>query len=138
MELPADLKEELPEGGSPLLLPAVTGIRSTPVGTFSELVARPDLAVGGVAAQLENTIWGAEVNYRRNLSCYPCARLEGIAGFRYLNFKEELTVTESFAVKVQSPVPVQGPDQPSNRVLLFVGSFECRVTVEPCGGGGSA
>jgi hypothetical protein len=83
--------------GDPTLLPAVTGIRTTPVGSFSELVARPDLAVGGVAARLENTMWGAEVNYRRNLSCYPCARLEAIAGFRYLNFKEELTVTESFA-----------------------------------------
>jgi hypothetical protein len=82
--------------GDPALLPAVSGIRTTPVGSFSELVARPDLANGSVAAQLENTMWGAEANFRRALCCAPCARLDGIIGFRYLNFKEQLTVTETF------------------------------------------
>lgn len=59
-----------------------------------DLISAPGLASGGVAVNLQNSLWGAEVNYRRNLLGCDCSRLDAIVGYRYLNFKESLTITE--------------------------------------------
>jgi hypothetical protein len=67
-----------------------------PVGSFAEVVAAPGLATGGVVVELKNSLWGADVNFRRNLGGSECARLDALVGYRYLNFKEQLTITESF------------------------------------------
>ena len=83
---------------------------NSPTGPFAEVVGAPGLANGAVAIQLQNSLWGAEVNYRRNLlGCTPCARLDGLVGFRYLNLKEQLTVTETFARTPNSPFAVGVP-----------------------------
>jgi hypothetical protein len=69
--------------------PAVTAL---PV----DVVSAPGIAVGGVAVNLQNSLWGAEVNYRRNLlACGDCSRLDALVGYRFLNFKETLTITEA-------------------------------------------
>lgn len=80
---------------------------NTPVGPFSEVVASPGLAVGGVAVKLQNEAWGAEANYRRFLFGNPMARVDGIVGFRYLGIKEQLTITENF-VRVPGSNPGVG------------------------------
>jgi hypothetical protein len=67
------------------------------VGSTSEVVAGPGVANGNVAATLRSTVWGADLNYRRYLLGTPLARLDLLAGFRYLNVSENLTITESFA-----------------------------------------
>jgi hypothetical protein len=82
---------------------------NAPFGSYSELVGSPGLAVGSVASTLQNTLWGAEVNYRRNLIANPCSRLDGLVGYRFLNFKEELTVTEAFLRTPDSPMTVGAP-----------------------------
>ncbi len=67
-------------------------------GSTSQIIA--DLsrgATGGVVVSLANSVWGAEANYRRFLMGNPCARLDGIVGYRYLNIQESLTITENFA-----------------------------------------
>lgn len=69
---------------------------NTPFGPYSELVGSPGLASGGTVVKLDNSLWGAELNYRRFLAGNCCARLDGIVGFRYLNFTENLSITESF------------------------------------------
>lgn len=69
---------------------------NTPYGQYSELIGSPGLAAGGAVVQLDNSLWGAEVNYRRFLRGNCCARLDGLIGFRYLNFDENLSITESF------------------------------------------
>lgn len=82
---------------------------NTPVGPFAEVVGAPGLAFGGVAASLQNSLWGAEVNYRRFLCGNPCARFDWLAGFRYLNFKEQLSVTETFVRTPGSPMTIGSP-----------------------------
>jgi hypothetical protein len=82
---------------------------NTPVGPFSEVVAAPGLATGGVVVNLQNSLWGADVNYRRFLAGTPAFRLDGLAGFRYLNFKEELGITETFIRTPGSPMDVGVP-----------------------------
>jgi hypothetical protein len=82
---------------------------NNPVGPFSEIIGAPGLATGGVVVNLDNSLWGAEVNYRRYLSGNACARLDGIAGFRYLNFTENLSITESFVRTPDSPLNIGTP-----------------------------
>ncbi|HVL12600.1 MAG TPA: BBP7 family outer membrane beta-barrel protein [Gemmata sp.] len=65
-------------------------------GTDSEIVAAPGLASGGVTVALENSLWGAEANYRRYLFGNPCARVDALVGYRYLNMNEQLQITEQF------------------------------------------
>jgi hypothetical protein len=72
-------------------------------GSDSQVVADSTRATGGVKVHLENTVWGAEANYRRALWCNGCARLDGIIGYRYFNVGEKLTVTENF---IRTPQPI--------------------------------
>ena len=82
---------------------------NSPVGPFSEVVGAPGLAMGGVVTHLDNSLWGAEVNYRRYLRGNGCFRLDGLVGFRYLNFSENLSVTESFVRTADSPMSIGAP-----------------------------
>lgn len=67
-------------------------------GQTSEIVGDPTRADGNISVQLENSLWGAEANYRRRLlGCTPCARLDAIVGYRYVHMHEKLTITENFA-----------------------------------------
>lgn len=65
-------------------------------GQSSEIVARPGVATGGVLATMRSTVWGAEVNYRRYLTSGPNMRLDLLAGYRFLDVSEQLTITEQF------------------------------------------
>jgi hypothetical protein len=68
-----------------------------PFGAFSEITAAPGVATGGIEVHLKNSLWGAEVNFRRNLGGNECARLDAIVGYRHVNFKEQLLISETFA-----------------------------------------
>ncbi len=81
---------------------------NTPIGPTGNVVAAPGVAQGGIAVTLENSLWGAEVNYRRFLAGNPCARVDGLAGFRYLNFTETLTITETAALLPTAPFTSPG------------------------------
>jgi len=76
---------------------------------FGETVAFPGFAVGAVGVNLQTSIWGAEANYRRRLDCgqFPCARLDGLVGFRYFNLKDQLNIDESF-IRSGTAVPSVG------------------------------
>ncbi len=63
----------------------------------SELVAFPGLASGAVVVTGETTVWGAGANVRRHLFGGCEYRVDGLLGFRYLNFSESLGVTEQIA-----------------------------------------
>ncbi|QDU19554.1 BBP7 family outer membrane beta-barrel protein [Urbifossiella limnaea] len=76
---------------------------NTPVGPTGNVVAAPGIAAGGIAVTLENSLWGAEVNYRRFLFGNACARVDGLAGFRYMNFTETLTINETAALLPTAP-----------------------------------
>lgn len=66
-----------------------------PAGPLTDVIGAPGRFAGGLSVNLENTLWGAEVNYRRRLAGTGCSRLDGLVGYRYLNFKETLTITEA-------------------------------------------
>lgn len=82
---------------------------NSPFGAFSEVIGAPGLANGAVAVHLDNSLWGAEVNYRRFLRGNGCARLDGLIGFRYMNFTENLSITESFVRTADSTMSIGTP-----------------------------
>ncbi|MDB5308753.1 MAG: hypothetical protein JWO38_2955 [Gemmataceae bacterium] len=82
---------------------------NTPVGPFAEVIGATGLAAGRVVTTLENSLWGADVNYRRFLLGNACFRLDGLVGFRYLNFTEDLAITETFVRTPGSPMAVGVP-----------------------------
>ena len=76
---------------------------------FAELVAFPGLATGALEVRLTSRLWGADVNTRCVLwdPCEPCGRrAELFAGYRHLNLREELTVTEFVTAGPDAPDPV--------------------------------
>lgn len=77
---------------------------------FSEVVAAPGLAGGAVAVTGDTSMWGADINVRRHLGGNCTSRLDGFAGFRYLNFSETLQVTESFVRQPGAPETVGIPN----------------------------
>lgn len=64
---------------------------------FSQLVASPNLATGAAVINNETSLWGNEINLRRAILCFPCARVDALLGFRNMNLTEEINITESFA-----------------------------------------
>ena len=79
-----------------------------PVGPLTDLISAPGVASGGIAVHLKDSLWGAEANYRQYLLGNACARLDGLVGFRYLNFNESLSITETGALSPLSPLIATG------------------------------
>lgn len=80
---------------------------------FGETVSFPGFADGAVVSDIQTSVWGAEVNYRQRLGrcdIFPCARLDGLIGFRYLSLKDQFNVNEAF-IRTGTSVPTVGlPD----------------------------
>ena len=71
---------------------------------FSELVSSPGFLTGTALVQTRSNFWGADLNLRKHL-CGGCTwRLDGLAGFRFLNLDESLQITESFTGVPGNPV----------------------------------
>ena len=80
-------------------------------GPSAEVVAGPGVATGMVTATMKSTVWGTDINYRRLLAgaCGGCSRLDLLVGYRYLDVREDLNITESFARIPGSNMSVGGP-----------------------------
>jgi hypothetical protein len=90
----------------------INGAAGTPGSTFiarpffdvltgtenAEAVAAPGILSGTVTANLRSSLWGIEENALCNLCCGCCYRIDLLAGFRYLQFNEDLDVREDLAV----------------------------------------
>lgn len=81
---------------------------NTPFGPLSEVIASPGRGLGAAIIDLQNDVWGAEVNYRRNLWRSCCARLDALVGYRYFGMKERLGITESFISTGANPIRING------------------------------
>jgi hypothetical protein len=70
------------------------------LGSFSEQVTAAGSSVGSISSELRSNFWGAEVNYRDNICCWNscCSgfRADLLAGFRYLQLDERLTIVENY------------------------------------------
>jgi hypothetical protein len=84
-------------GQFPLLArPFINPNPGTPFfGSDAEVISAMNFTSGGVNVQLENTVWGAEANYRRYLLGNACARVDALVGYRFLNVNEKLSITEN-------------------------------------------
>ncbi|HEY1380684.1 MAG TPA: BBP7 family outer membrane beta-barrel protein, partial [Gemmataceae bacterium] len=71
-------------------------------GPFVEQVTGPGVSTGTFSAEQKSRFWGAETNYRDNIWCrQDCnggVRADLLAGFRYLNLDEALTITEDYTL----------------------------------------
>ena len=79
---------------------------------FREIVTRPGLSVGNISVRAPSSLWGLEPNLICNW-CEGCNyRVDAIAGARYLNLKESITIVED----VQQPAT--GTVFPNSRVQV--------------------
>jgi hypothetical protein len=73
---------------------------------FGELVAFPGLATGTLRAETSSYLWGADLNFRQCI-CRTCdMRSEWFAGYRHLNLRESLSITEAIISGPTSPDPI--------------------------------
>lgn len=70
---------------------------------FSELVGRPGVATGSVSIDSKSVFYGAELNARRKWWTGENARLDVLAGVRYLYLEEELRIEERVTGLAQAP-----------------------------------
>lgn len=72
---------------------------------FAELVAFPGLSSGTLLAETSSALWGADLNYRQSL-CRTCtSHSEIFAGYRHLNLREDLAITEFIIAGPNAPDP---------------------------------
>ena len=83
----------------------------------AELVSYPGILRGTTTVDARSgPVYGGGVNLSRNLCCDPCGRLNVIAGYRYLGFTDEVTITEDLtALAGQSRVPAGSRYQITDR-----------------------
>ncbi|MBA4190987.1 MAG: hypothetical protein C0467_23625 [Planctomycetaceae bacterium] len=88
--------------GSPLIarpfFNAITGLPD------SQLVTLPGILAGTVSVNAQNSIIGGGFNFRHNLCCDPCGRIDLIYGYRYFNVTDDLTITEDLTTTGAAPL----------------------------------
>jgi hypothetical protein len=72
---------------------------------FSEFAGFPGISTGSIGISNPSQLWGWEANLKQNLSkgCSCCVDL--LAGARYLDLQEELTITEEAVFSPTAPFP---------------------------------
>lgn len=95
--------------------PASTGGTNSPilsqpffnVGTGQEdisLIASPGIASGSVDIESSGRLWGAEANALMNVYQYRAFRIDALAGLRYLQFHEDLSMLEQSTGLAGEPI----------------------------------
>lgn len=69
----------------------------------TQLVSFPGVLRGNTVVDSTNDVIGAGVNLVRNINCDPCSRLDLLLGYRYLNIRDDLTITEDLTGLAGSP-----------------------------------
>jgi hypothetical protein len=82
----------------PVFVPNPLPGTGAPIGENGEFVSLPGSLRGTLTASGDSELWGLDVNLRRSL-CNTCnARAEVFAGYRHLDLRERLTITENITV----------------------------------------
>jgi hypothetical protein len=75
----------------------------------AEIVASPNVLAGTVRVNTTSSLWGGDLNFRKHLLdggiCGYCYRGDLLAGIRYLELQEGLTITENLVVQPGANVP---------------------------------
>ena len=102
----------------PVFVPNVNPATGAVIGENGEFVALPGALRGTLSIQGDSQLLGADVNLRKAL-CGPCdTRAEVFAGYRYLNLRERLTITENITVIGPGDGRVVIPDPIGTRVTV--------------------
>ncbi len=62
---------------------------------FSQLVAFPGILAGTATSLNNSSLWGADVNLRKNLFCSDCSRLDLLFGAAFLQLQDQTEVLEN-------------------------------------------
>ncbi|MGL6094448.1 MAG: BBP7 family outer membrane beta-barrel protein, partial [Fimbriiglobus sp.] len=81
-----------PDGSQIVSRPFVNGVTGLPA---SELVSFPNVLAGTVSVDSTSDVIGGGFNFIKNHCCDPCGRFDWLLGFRYLNLRDDLTITEN-------------------------------------------
>lgn len=73
---------------------AVTGTQFTELVSFLNPNLSPVLA-GTVQVNSSSQVWTGDLNFRKNLFCDPCSRMDFLIGYRYFRLDESLSVQEN-------------------------------------------
>jgi hypothetical protein len=113
----AHFTSSLPLLGRPFIN-ATTGLPD------AEATAIPGVEKGTLTVDAPSRLWGAEVDWRHNLCCGCCYRVDLLAGFRYVELNEGLHITEN----IQLLQPVQFPNfmAPAGTLALVSDRFDTR------------
>jgi hypothetical protein len=88
------------------------------IGETGEAVTIPGLLTGSLSARAESELWGADVNLRTCLASGCDARLTGFVGYRHLNLRESVTITENINVVGAGAGLVTVTDPPGTVVVV--------------------
>jgi hypothetical protein len=72
---------------------------------FSEIVASPGISTGNIHITSPGSVWGVESNFRCNICCGCNYYVDLLAGYRYLNLDESLTIMEDVQGGPKAPAP---------------------------------
>jgi hypothetical protein len=72
---------------------------------FAELTAFPNISTGSVRIVVPSDLWGLDMNLRCNICCGCDYHVDGLVGFRYLDLKEGIEITESVTGLPGAPPP---------------------------------
>ena len=102
--------------GSPGLFRPFNNVRTGQPGAqlvafqpATQLVAFPGVVAGSVQVDSTSDIWGGNLNYRHNLCCSPCGRLDLLLGYRYLRLADQVTIREDLIATNPNPGPGDAP-----------------------------
>ena len=82
----------------PVFVPNIVPGTNSPLGENGEFVSAPGVLRGVLTVQATSALWGADVNFRKSLLNQCNARAEVFVGYRFLNLRESLTITEDITV----------------------------------------
>lgn len=82
----------------PVFVPNLIPGTDQPLGENGEAVAVPGILRGTLSAQADSQLWGADVNARWCWQKGCDSRSEVFVGYRHLNLRESLTITEDITV----------------------------------------
>ncbi len=69
----------------------------------AQITAAPGIATGTLTIRDPASLWGIEANYRCNLCCNCNWRVDGLVGFRFLDFQEGVNINENVTSLISNP-----------------------------------
>lgn len=96
----------------PFFAPNVAPETGQVIGEFAQVVAGGG-TTGSLLVEQTSQLWGADVNLRGCVNRTCAASAEWFVGYRHLNLREDLTITESLVAG-----PLDAPQPPGTRIVV--------------------